>query len=201
MIAITQEQLDTAVEALRAGKVIVFPTETSYGLGADATNAEAVERLFKMKGRDREKAIPLLIPRGSLGRYVLYGSQAERLSARYWPGPLNIILPTAPGSQVVSACASNGMQSVRVTPHPFASVLVERFGGAITATSANLSGEPSLYSAKEAMEAFSKADDQPDFVVDVGDLPRNPPSTTVRISPTGGVEIVRLGGIVVEVKA
>ncbi len=201
MTILTQEQLDTAIEALREGKVIVIPTETSYGLAADATNVEAVERIFKIKGRGREKAIPILIPRNSLGRFVLYGSQAERLSARYWPGPLNIILPTAPNSPIAPACASNGMQSVRVSSHPFTGVLVERFGGAITATSANRSGEPAIYSAKEAIEAFSTAEDQPDFIIDAGELPRNPASTTVRISPTGATEIVRLGGIVVEVKA
>lgn len=194
MIRLSSEHLDQAVEALNAGGVIIFPTETSYGIGADATNPKAVERIFDIKQRERGKALPILIPRGSAQRYVLVNDIAMALMAEHWPGAINIILPTAEDSPVVELCSHGGTQSVRESSHPLAATLVERFGKPITATSANISGQDAIYSIEEVMRIFKEAGEQPDFVVDAGELPKQEPSTTVLIEETS-YKVLREGSI------
>lgn len=194
MIHLTSEQVDQAVEALRSGGVIVFPTETSYGIGADATNEAAVARIFEIKKRDLGKALPILIPKGSAQNFVLVNDAAMALMSTYWPGPLNVILPVAADSPVASTCSSNGTQSVRESSHPFAATMVERFGRPVTATSANISGQDAIYSVEEVLKVFENAGEKPDFVVDAGALPPTPPSTTVLVEDDG-FKVVREGSI------
>lgn len=193
MYQFTQKQFDEALQVLQNGGVLVFPTETSYGIGCDATNPEAVAKVFEIKGRPEGKGTPVLIPSvDSTGEFVELSKTAQDLARRFWPGGLNIVAPIATGSTIAEQCAQDGTQSIRVSSHPFAATLVRRFGKPIVATSANVSGEPALYEAKAVKESFAGRDMKPDLIIDAGRLPENVPSTTVKVTGER-VEVLRQG--------
>ena len=131
--------------ALRAGELVAFPTETVYGLGADATNDDALHRLYAAKGRPRDH--PVIVHLGSIADLDRWGTAvspaARALAAEWWPGPLTLIVQAAAR---VSRVATGGLETVglRVPAHPLALQLLEAFGGGIAAPSANRfgSGEP-----------------------------------------------------------
>ncbi len=201
MLSLTSEQIEKALDALKNGQVIVFPTETSYGLGCDATNARAVERIFKIKGRDFGKALPVIIPdQASASKYVVLTRAGKELAQLFWPGPLNIVAPIAKGSPIASACAQAGTQSVRVSSHPFLATLAHRFGQPIVATSANLSGSDAIYRVKDIYKTFASRTERPDVFIDGGDLPILPASTSVRLKNDKHVEILRQGTVVIPEK-
>ena len=198
MLKITSEDIECALECLQGGGVIIFPTETSYGIGCDATNADAVARVFLIKDRPDDKGTPIIIPdQGSASSYIKINDRAQVLADRYWPGPLNIIGPVADGSPVADRCAYSGTQAVRVSSHPFCATLARRFGKPIVASSANISGKDAVYSIKEVQAAFMDRPDKPDCIIDGGDLPQLPASTTVRIDGDE-VEILRQGSVEIE---
>ncbi|MFA6522387.1 MAG: L-threonylcarbamoyladenylate synthase [Patescibacteria group bacterium] len=195
MQIISEDQLQNAIDVLAQGGVIVFPTETSYGLGCDATNAAAVERIFEIKSRDRGKALPVILPgleRAS--EFVVMSQKAIEFATRYWPGPLNIIAPIAPGSPIAPACGQDGFQSVRVSSHPIAARLARELDRPIVATSANISGQDALYDVALVEASFVHAADNPDLLVDGGVLPQVLASTTVKIVDDAH-EILRQGEI------
>lgn len=134
-----------AADLLAAGRLVAFPTETVYGLGADATDALAVARIYEAKGRPRFN--PLIAHMASLAQAqaeALFSDKALRLAERFWPGPLTLVLPRAPGGQV-SEIARAGLDSVavRVPGHPHARALIERLGRPLAGPSANRSGHVS----------------------------------------------------------
>jgi L-threonylcarbamoyladenylate synthase len=197
MLHINAQQIEQAIDALKRGQVIVFPTETSYGLGCDATNAEAVERIFAMKGRVAGKGLPVLVPSIEAAQQeVVLSDFALDLAGRHWPGALNVIGLVAPKATISAACHEEGTQSVRMSSHPFTSTLLRRFAKPITATSANVSGQDGMYSVDHAEEVFAHQVDQPDVVIDAGSLPEVAPSTTVRVVD-GEVDIIRQGSVVI----
>ncbi len=198
MLKITSQDIDHAVECLEKGEVIIFPTETSYGIGCDATNIDAVARVFLIKGRPDEKGTPLIIPdQDSASDYIEINDQARQLMDKYWPGPLNIIGPIRSDSPIVDQCGHSGTQAVRVSSHPFCATIARRFGKPIVASSANVSGKDAAYSIKEVQDAFADRPDKPDCIIDGGDLPELPPSTTVKIDGDE-IEILRQGSVEVE---
>jgi len=136
-----EESIGQAVAALRAGDVVAFPTETVYGLGADAASVDAVRKIFKLKGRPADHPVILHIHDATqLERYAREVPEtAHRLAQRYWPGPLTLILKRAAG---VPDAVTGGQDTVglRAPSHPVARALLEAFGGAIAAPSANKFG-------------------------------------------------------------
>jgi L-threonylcarbamoyladenylate synthase len=142
-----------AAACLRAGGLVAFPTETVYGLGADAANGEAVARLYAAKGRPAFN--PLIAHVADLAaarRLAVFDAAAERLAAAFWPGPLTLVLPKRPDCPV-SDLALAGLDSValRVPAHAMARALIEAFGGPVVAPSANRSGHVSPTSATHVM--------------------------------------------------
>lgn len=133
--------LAEAASVLRSGGLVAFPTESFYGLGADALNAEAVERVFRIKGRPESK--PLLVLVDGIERVealcVEISEGARALMARHWPGALTLVLRAAPGVPA-SLTAGTGMLGVRVPGHPVALGLVRAAAVPVTAPSANPSG-------------------------------------------------------------
>lgn len=185
---------DEIAELLRGGGVLVFPTETSYGIGCDATNDSAVANVFAAKGREDGKGTPMLV--ASLQhahKYVEFSSTAEALARRYWPGALNIVLPAKEGMHGVQ-CQTDGTQSVRVSSHPFIQDLFKRFDRPLVATSANPSGSEALYDVLNIEEIFGDRSRFINGVVDAGSLPVVPASTTVRVVGND-VEVLRQGSI------
>lgn len=131
--------LGAAARFLRNGGVLVFPTETFYGVGCLAANAEAVARVYQLKRRPVHKPLPLLAAHAAQVDAVAELAAMPEGLLPFWPGPLTVLLPARP-SLPPALVNEQGLAAVRVTPHPLAAKLAEQAGGALTASSANLSG-------------------------------------------------------------
>lgn len=185
-------EIGRAVELLRAGGVVAFPTETVYGLGADAFNERAVRRVFELKGRPEQKALTLHVADVGAARACVraWTPRAEALAKKFWPGPLTIILPRSPR---VPDVATGGGDTVglRCPDHPLTLELLRAFGGPLVGPSANLSGEPPPTTADEVRRVFDERDV---LVLDGGPCREGVASTVLDISdPRGDERILRQG--------
>jgi len=172
-----QTEIQEAVETLRAGELVVFPTETVYGLGANASDPAAVRKIFQVKGRpaDHPVIVHLDNPR-YLHRWVAeMPPAAEKLAARFWPGPLTLILPKA---EKVNDLVTGGQDSVgiRVPSHPIAQQLLTAFGGGIAAPSANRFGRLSPTKPEHVRDELGTAIQ---VILDGGESPIGLESTIV----------------------
>ncbi|GBD30334.1 Threonylcarbamoyl-AMP synthase [bacterium HR32] len=164
-----------AVEALRAGEVVVYPTDTVYGLGCDATEPSAVRRVFEVKGRPPDQPVPVLLAEPGEAEALAHVSPgARRLMERFWPGPLTLVLP---GRGVVAdlVTAGTGTVGLRVPDHPVPRALVRACGFPLVGTSANTSGRPAPTTVPQVL---SDLDGRVRLVLDGGRL-RGRPSTVV----------------------
>jgi L-threonylcarbamoyladenylate synthase len=182
-----------AADVLAAGGLVAFPTETVYGLGADATNDKAVARLFAAKGRPSFNPLIAHVTDISAARKLAeFDETAERLAAAFWPGPLTLVLPktlTCPVSELATA----GLNSVavRVPSHPVAQMLLAAFGKPVVAPSANRSGHVSPTAAQHVLADLNG---RVDLIVDGGATPVGVESTIVAC--LGGEPILlRHGGV------
>jgi L-threonylcarbamoyladenylate synthase len=169
--------LQIAVDWLRQGRVVVYPTDTFYGLAADPTSATALRTLFALKGRPLASALPFVA--ASLTQVEAWcgplRGRSARLAARFWPGPLAIVLD-APRSVDPAALGDAGSIAIRVPDHPVARALAAAWGAPLPATSANRTGEPAVRTP-DALGAI--ADDASVLVMDAGAAPGGDPSTIV----------------------
>ena len=160
------EVLDAAAAVLQSGGTVAFPTESFYGLGADALSPEAVRRVFRIKGRPESK--PLLVLVDSMERALTLVEEASpgarELMARHWPGPLTLVLRAAP-TVPAEVTAGSGTVGVRVPGHAVALGLVRAAGMPVTAPSANPSGGAPPTRAGEVAASFG---DAVDFILDAG---------------------------------
>ena len=186
------ELFSRAIVALKRGEVIVFPTETFYGLGADAFNGTAVEQVISLKGRNPEKPIPIIVADREMLKSVVAEIPriAQRLMDRFWPGPLTLVLP-AKKNLPASLLNLDGGVGVRISSHPLATQLARELGRPLTATSANPSGKEPARTIKEAMSYFSG---RLEIFLDGGRLKGKKGSTVVEIVH-GKLRIVREGEI------
>jgi L-threonylcarbamoyladenylate synthase len=186
------DDLSHVVAALKRGEVIVYPTETLYGLGADALNLNAVEKVFQLKGRDPQTPIPVLVAdREMLGALVdEIPALAEKLMAKFWPGPLTLVL--AARKDIPSALLNaDGGIGVRISSQPIATELVRALGRPLTATSANPSGREPARTAEQARDYFSE---EIRVYLDGGPLTSKTGSTVVEIG-NNAITIIREGEI------
>jgi L-threonylcarbamoyladenylate synthase len=185
-----------AAEVLVAGGLVAFPTETVYGLGADALNAEAVQRIFAVKGRPADN--PLIVhvaDRAAVEALaVALPKTAHLLMARCWPGPLTLVLPAAPQ---VPPVTRGGLTTVaiRMPAHPVALALLRAAGCPIAAPSANRSGRPSPTTAQHVLADLGEA---VDLVLDGGPTPVGVESTVLDLT-TSPPSLLRPGGVAVEI--
>ncbi|MGZ9215354.1 MAG: L-threonylcarbamoyladenylate synthase [Candidatus Binatia bacterium] len=187
-----EENLASALAALKRGEAIVFPTETLYGLGADALNFSAVENIFQLKGRDLDNPFPVLVAdRVMLDSLVATVSPlAEKLMAHFWPGPLTLVLPARDGIPRPLVNRQGGI-GVRLSSQPIAAELVRLLGHPLTATSANPSGQPGAHTVLEAKNYFSA---KITIYVDGGEL-TSPTGSTVAAVEKDKLRIIRAGEI------
>ncbi len=180
---------------LTAGGVVAFPTESSYGLGVDPASASGVEAIFRLKGRERGKPLPVVAASfaqlRSLG--VVEDSEALAWGLARWPAALTVVVPVA---APVAASAGRAELAVRIPAHAGLRELLARRGGPLTATSANPSGEPPYLEA-EAVADWLARERVRAAVVEGGRLPGGPPSTLVGWSERGPV-VLRAGRYRVE---
>jgi L-threonylcarbamoyladenylate synthase len=174
-----EPEYDEIVSLLRIGGVIAFPTDTSYGLGADPFNPAAVDRIFAIKGRPESKPILLLVNSISTAKSVIHvDDRFLSVTETFWPGPLTIIAPANSGLPRNVTAGTNTV-GVRWPIAPFATMVVGRFGKPITATSANCSGMPSTVTADEVRVQLG---DSVDALVDGGLLPSRTGSTLLDLT-------------------
>jgi L-threonylcarbamoyladenylate synthase len=161
---------------LRSGGVIGFPTDTAYGLGADPFNENAVREIYEIKGRPETK--PILLVTDSMAmteRVAAVSLSARRLAARFWPGALTLILPALPALPAL-VTAGTGTVGVRWCSSPFVQRLLGELGGPLTATSANLSGQPAPVTAAEVAAQLGG---RLKLLIDGGTLPARGGSTVL----------------------
>ncbi len=185
--------IEAAVGALRRGDLVILPTETVYGLAADAGNADAVAKIFEAKGRPRfNPLISHVSDADAAERIAAFDGSARRLAAAFWPGPMTLVAPWREGSGVCDL-ARAGLDSVavRVPAHPVARAVLEAFAGPVVAPSANRSGRPSPTTFADAVEetgAFAGA------ALDGGPCEVGVESTVVSVLG-GRVSLLRPGSV------
>ena len=181
-----------AVDILRAGGLVGFPTETVYGLGADARDPLAVRRIFAAKGRPATNPLIVHVASAAVGRrYVTaWPADAERLAAAFWPGPLTIVLPRD-GSIAEEVSAGRGTVGVRVPNHPVALALLAAFDGPVAAPSANRANHVSPTTAEHVRTELG---DRVDLVLDGGPCAVGIESTVVDLTGPRPA-LLRPGGV------
>ena len=184
-----------AAELLAQGKLVAFPTETVYGLGADARNDEAVARVFEAKGRPRFNPLIVHLPDLDAARAIAdFPPEAERLADAFWPGPLTLVLPLRPEARI-SPLVTAGLNTVaiRVPENPLARDLLRAFGGPVVGPSANPSGKVSPTEAAHVLEGLGG---KIEAVLDGGRCPVGVESTIVGFD--GAPTLLRPGGLPTE---
>jgi L-threonylcarbamoyladenylate synthase len=174
------EKLAEAVRVLCEGGVVAFPTETFYGLGADARNETAVEKIFRIKGRNFRNPLSVIVAndRDVIPLVEEIPAAAKILMQTFWPGPLTLVF-RASSSVLPRLTANTGKIGIRVSSHPLARLLAGGLGGPLTATSANLSGGPECSSADAVIRALGEL---PGSVIDGGETPGGAGSTILDVT-------------------
>src|SRR5579872_6076756 len=189
----TQVEIETAVQALRDGELVAFPTETVYGLGANAQNPAAVQKIFEVKGRPPQH--PVIVHLDSprfLHRWVReVPPSATRLAEAFWPGPLTMVMPRAPSVHDVITGGQDTI-AVRVPAHPMAQQLLTAFGGGIAAPSANRYGRISPTRADHVRDEFGPS--SVPVILDGGECKLGLESTIVACLD-GAVRLLRPGSV------
>jgi len=184
--------IEKAGQWILQGKVLAFPTETFYGLAADALDGEALQRIFMVKGREGDKPLLLLVSDRTWlpGLVKDISPRAESLMKRFWPGPLTLVFEASAHMSPLLT-ANTGKIGLRISSHPVAQALVQVVGRAITATSANVSGQPGASQAGEVFQALGK---KIEAILDGGKTPGGLGSTVVDVSGVSP-KIIRQGAI------
>ena len=188
-----KEAISKAASAIKAGRVIAFPTRCLYALGADAFNAAAVERIFKIKQRAAQNPILILIDHvKQLERLVTCVSDvAAEIMQAFWPGKVTLVFE-ASNTVPHNLAGGSGKIGIRLAGHPIASALIRAVAGPITGTSANLSGSPGCH---RIADLESQITSQLDLILDAGPLKGGIGSTVVDVTEENGPKILREGEI------
>ncbi|MGQ9679332.1 MAG: L-threonylcarbamoyladenylate synthase [Candidatus Bathyarchaeia archaeon] len=189
----TEETIRKAAAIIRLGGTVIYPTETVYGLGCNPADADAAKRICIIKGR-ADKPLPLAcLDLETARRIVEFNKAAEKIAAKFWPGPLILILPAR---VKYSMWVTHGASTigVRIPDHQVARRLAELSGGVVVSTSANIGGEPPPLTAQEAANQIG---DKVDLILDDGRVRLGEPSTVLDLS---GEEawILRKGPITIQ---
>ena len=175
-----EKQIKLAVASLKKGGIVVFPTDTVYGLGADPFNEQAVRRIYDVKKRPYDQPLPLLFAdKSDLSKVATsLPNIVWKLAERFWPGGLTLVLKKSPG---VPGTVTGGGDTVavRIPDHPAPIALIRGLGTPIIGTSANLSGKPSPVTAEEAHKQLGN---EVDFIIDGGRCPGGTESTVLDVS-------------------
>lgn len=178
-----QKGILLAIQYLRVGKAVVYPTDTAYGLGVDATNLVAVQKLYQIKGRSFSIPVHVMVVNlAQAKRYAKFSPEAEKVFKKMLPGPLSLVLKLHGANKALKfLSAGTGMIGIRMPDDKTAIALVRKFGKPITTTSANLAGDLTPYSIPVVLKQFRSQEFQPDLCLDAGNLPKIKPSTIIGV--------------------
>lgn len=172
------------VQALEQGKTIVCPTDTVYGVLADATNQEAVDKVFRIKQRAKDKPIYVFIRDMEMARqYAQINEEQKEFLQKHWPGKITAVLW---GNHILvdGIESQEGKIGLRIPNYPLVQTILKAFGNPLTGTSANTSGMPSCRDSREVLSQFEGQKLQPDMIIDAGKLPESSPSQVIDITQT-----------------
>lgn len=191
-----------AVNILNYGGTIVYPTDTLYGLGANALNEIAVRKIFRIKDRSFSKPLPMIVRNYTWVKELAeIKPQNEEIIKKVWPGKVTVVLPK---KDIVPDALTADFNSVgiRIPDYVFTDKLLAEFGYPLTSTSANISGQEPTNDINKIIEIFSKSTAKPDLIIDAGILPKSEPSMIIdltgdkpkvlRISPTKPEKLLEL---------
>ncbi|HEX9907134.1 MAG TPA: L-threonylcarbamoyladenylate synthase [Thermoplasmata archaeon] len=185
-----QKDIDEIVSVLKAGELVIFPTDTLYGVGADPFNENSVKKVFLAKNRPFDMALSLAVSNEKMMESVaVLNDNARKIIRKFLPGPITIMLTRKPSLPDILTSGSNQI-GIRIPDHPLALRIIDKFGP-VTATSANLHSHPDPVEASIAMKDLKG---HAQLCVDCGKTKYNAPSTIVDISD-GAVEVIRKGVI------
>lgn len=183
--------IQKAIAVLRLGGVIVYPTDTLYALGGNAMEPQSVERVFRIKKREREKPLPIAVRNIKWAKELSFIYQKEeRFLNKVWPGPTTVVLPKRNVVPDILTAAKPSV-AMRIPDHQFVENLLAKFGYPVTSTSATVSGVSPSRKISDIIGLFEKAEYQPNLVIDAGDLPESEPSTVVDLV-SGQPKILRV---------
>lgn len=190
-----QEVITTAIEVLKAGGLIIYPTETCYGIGADATNQEAVDTLMAYKTKRKDKPLSVAVTGEEMAaEYVEINAAARNMYDNFLPGPITVV-SRGKGKLARGVESSMGTQGIRVPSYPFVLELLAQYGKPITATSANASYKKTPYTIEDILEnTTAKQQSLVTLAIDAGTLPPRKPSTVVDTT-LDNIYIVREGDL------
>ncbi|MCH7828841.1 threonylcarbamoyl-AMP synthase [Patescibacteria group bacterium] len=170
-----------ATAALLKGKVLVCPTDTVYGLLADATSRKAVQKVFLVKGREKGKPLPIFVKDIAMAKTLAKVSfLQEKYMRRVWPGKVTLVLKSR--GKLPRETGTAERIGLRIPKYAFVQQLLANLSRPLTGTSANLAGKPSLFESKKVIVQFQKRRQQPDIMFDAGKLSRSHPSKVLDIT-------------------
>lgn len=187
---VDKEDLNKALETLKNGGIILYPTDTIWGIGCDATNPEAVEKVFALKGRNKGKSMIVLLHNDNqLAGYVNDVPEVAYQLIEVADRPMTIIYSNAK-NLASNVIAEDGSVGIRIVNHPFCQQLLQRFRKPIVSTSANISGQPSAAAFDEIAEEIKQG---VDYIVQYGqqDTTKGKPSIIMKLDPSGKFEFIR----------
>jgi len=185
-----KDEVAKALKVIQDGGIILYPTDTIWGIGCDATDTEAIERIYKLKQRDEAKSMIILLDtENKLESYVREVNPLAYDLIEYAENPLTLVMP---GAKNISPAliSSDGSVGIRISKHPFCQQLIQRLRKPLVSTSANISGKPSpQYFGQIAPEIIEGVD----YVVDIDqyDMEIKTPSTIMKLAPNGSFEFIR----------
>ncbi len=182
-----------AVEILKKGGVILLPTETVYGIAADARSKSAIDRLYQIKNRDYSKPLQILVSSLKEAEEIaVFGPKARELAKKHWPGALTIILKIKPSSLPNNFNKVNETVGIRIPNHPVAIEVLRQLNSPLAATSANISGnDPNI----DFASASKTLGDKLDLLIDGGGSAIGISSTVVDLTDENEVKILRQGSV------
>jgi L-threonylcarbamoyladenylate synthase len=184
------EILEKATTALKRGRVLICPSDTVYGLICRATDKKAVERVFKIKKRVKTKPIGLFVKDIKMAKkWAWIDARQEKFLKKFWPGKFTAVLKS---KKSLSGIVFKGTVGLRIPGNKFLLSVLERSGCPLAQTSANISGRPASTKIKEALKQFQGRAEQPDLVLDAGDLEPSLPSTVIDLI-SKKIKILRKG--------
>jgi L-threonylcarbamoyladenylate synthase len=191
-----QEQIiNKAIKILKNGGLLIYPTETCYGAGVEATNKKAVDRLWQYKQeRDHKPVLVAVANQAMAQKYGRLTPLAKKIFHQYLPGPVSLVIPSR-GLVDPRIESSSGTLGIRVPNHQLILALVKKFNRPLTSTSANVSGQPPSYSVEKILNQTNQK--LIDLIIDQGAIPPNPPSTLVDVAGKRA-KILRQGQIIIK---
>ncbi|MFC1630162.1 L-threonylcarbamoyladenylate synthase [Patescibacteria group bacterium] len=170
---------EIVVKSIKEGKVVVFPTDTVYGLLADATNERVVKRIFEIKMRDEEKPVPIFVKDMRMAKKLAFIDQEKEKILQYsWPGKVTFVLDN---KEILPRIFKEKI-GLRIPHYEMLNEILEKLDIPLTGTSANISGKPGSGLIKEVLSQFKSKKFQPDLVVDAGNLPKSKSSTVLDLT-------------------